>query len=119
MTKNAAGKKATRALMAELGISYSEAKHRLSVPCDHYLMVGDDYDGGHVVFCHTCDLPADAISASDAEHVYLECEVHSLSEAQLTGNLMECMNAYPIGDEGDGLGPVLMSCQSAYPGWTD
>src|SRR3546814_7699546 len=80
MTKNAAGKKAIRTLMAELGISYSEAKRRLSVPCDHYLMVGDDYDGGQVVFCPTCDLPADAISAFDAEHVYFECEVHSLSE---------------------------------------
>src|SRR3546814_17713552 len=82
MTKNAAGKKAIRTLMAELGISYSEAKRRLSVPSYHYMMVGDDYDGGQVVFCLTCDLPADAISASDAEHVYLECEVHSLSAAR-------------------------------------
>lgn len=119
MTKNAASKKAIRTLMAELGISYSEAKRRLSVPCDHYLMIGDDYDGDQVIFCPRCDLPADAISAADAEYVYLECEVHSLIEARLTGNLMECMNAYPIGDEGDGLGPALMSCQSAYPGWTD
>jgi hypothetical protein len=119
MTKNAAGKKAVRTLMADLGIPYSEAKRRLSDPCDHYLMVGDDYGGDQVVFCHTCDLPADSISADDAEHVYLDCEVHSLSEARLTGNLMECMNAHPIGDEGDGLGPVMMSCQSSYPGWAD
>src|SRR3546814_18852448 len=104
--------------MAELCISYSEAKRRLSVPCDHYLMVGDDYDGGQVVFCPTCDLPADAISAFDAEHVYLECEVHSLSEARLPGHLMDCMNAYPNGNEGDGLGPDLMSRPSVDSAWT-
>ncbi|WP_141013094.1 hypothetical protein [Nocardioides sambongensis] len=119
MTKNAAAKNVIRDLMQREGLSYSEAKRRIAVPCDHYLMVGDDYDGGVTVFCHTCSLPADAISASDAEHVYLECEVHSLSEARRTGNLMECMNAYPIGDEGDGFGPALMSCEPEYPGWSD
>lgn len=119
MTKDAAAKKAIRALMSQEGISYSEAKRRIAVPCDHYLMVGDDYDGDVKVFCHTCGLPADAISAADAGHVYLECEAHSLSEARLTGNLMECMNAYPIGDEGDGFGPALMSCEPSYPGWAD
>lgn len=105
--------------MAHEGVSYAEAKRRLAVTCDHYLMVGDDYDGGATIFCNGCGLPAEAISAADAEHVYLDCEVHSLSEARLTGNLMECMNAYPIGDEGDGSGPVLMSCEPEYPGWAD
>lgn len=119
VTKNAAAKKAIRLVMDELGVSYSEAKRRLSVPCDHYLVVSDDYDGGETVFCPECGFPVDAISAADAEHVYLECEVHSLGEARRTGSLMECMNAYPVGDEGDGDGPAFMSCEPAYPGWAD
>lgn len=119
MTENAARKKAVRALMAEQGISYSEAKRRLDAPCDHYLVVGDDYDGGQTVFCPRCGLPADAISAADAEDVHLECEIHSLAEGRAAGNVMECMNAYPIADEGDGFGPALMSCQPEYPGWFD
>lgn len=105
--------------MERCGISYSEAKRRLDEPCDHFLVVGTDYDGDLTVSCHTCGLSADDISAADAEHVYLECEVHSLSEARLAGNLMECMNAYPIGDERDGFGPALMSCEPEYPGWAD
>src|SRR3546814_17232443 len=105
--------------MAELCISYSEAKRRLSVTCDHYLMVGDAYDGGQVVFCPTCDLPADAISAFDAEPLYLGCEVHSLSEARLTGNMMQCMNASPLGDEGDGTGQGQHTRPSVYPPRTD
>ena len=122
MTENSARKKAIRAVMAQYNIPYAEAARRLDAqpPCDHYLIVGSDYDGDDVITCMNCHRDVNEISNADAEYIELACEVHTLAEARAAGvSPHVCMQAYGIGDEGDGHGPVLMSCEPEYPGWAD
>lgn len=117
MTKNASTKKFIRLLMEQESIPYAEAKRRIEAPCDHMMIVGITHSGDDAVTCITCGLDAEVISNEQAQDVYLDCEVHTLHDARLAGNVHVCMNAYGVGDEGDG--PVCMSCETEYPGWDD
>lgn len=117
MTKSASTKKYIRLLMVEEGIPYSEAKRRIEAPCDHFMVVGMTYSGDDAVSCMHCGLSSEVISIEHAQDTYLECEVHTLHEARLSNNVLACMNASGIGDEGGG--PVFMSCETEYSDWTD
>lgn len=118
MSKNNGQKKAIRALMESKGLSYVQAKKlHAENPCQHQLIVGTGYDGGDTLTCLECGIEADDISAVDAHDVYLECGEHTLAEARAANSVWECMQSYPIGDDGDG--PVAMSCEMSYAGWAD